>query len=102
MGSRIGYAAGMRKLGLILGGIAVLFVLIVVQTIIGHIITDGHHPGLIVVHVPLALLVFAILMGLLVVYRHRANIARLRAGTESRLGQKKREPATPAANADST
>ena len=32
------------------------------------------------------LLVFSILLCALVVYRHRANIARLRAGTESRIG----------------
>jgi acyl phosphate:glycerol-3-phosphate acyltransferase len=32
------------------------------------------------------LLVFAILVPTLIVYKHRANIARLRAGTESRLG----------------
>lgn len=35
------------------------------------------------------LLVFAVVMGGLVVYRHRSNIARLRAGTESRFERKK-------------
>ena len=34
------------------------------------------------------LLVFSILLSALVVYRHRANIARLRAGTEARIGSR--------------
>lgn len=32
------------------------------------------------------LLVFAVLMGAMIIYRHRGNLARLRAGTESRIG----------------
>jgi glycerol-3-phosphate acyltransferase PlsY len=32
------------------------------------------------------LLVFAVLMGALIIYKHRGNLARLRAGTESRIG----------------
>lgn len=35
----------------------------------------------------LPLLIFAILMALMIVYRHRANIGRLRAGTEYRFGR---------------
>jgi glycerol-3-phosphate acyltransferase PlsY len=34
------------------------------------------------------LLVFACLIALMIVLRHRANIARLRAGTENRFGKK--------------
>ena len=34
-------------------------------------------------------------IGLLLIWRHRGNIARLRAGTESRLGQKKASPPDP-------
>ena len=34
-------------------------------------------------------------IGVLLIWRHRANIARLIAGTESRLGQKKTSPADP-------
>lgn len=37
----------------------------------------------------LPLLLFAILIGAMVVYRHRSNIARLRAGTENRFVSKK-------------
>jgi glycerol-3-phosphate acyltransferase PlsY len=36
----------------------------------------------------LPLLIFAILLGALIIYRHRGNIARLRAGTESRFAKK--------------
>jgi glycerol-3-phosphate acyltransferase PlsY len=32
---------------------------------------------------------FAAVVGLLVIVRHRSNIARLRAGTENRFGKKK-------------
>jgi glycerol-3-phosphate acyltransferase PlsY len=38
----------------------------------------------------LPLLMFAILMAVMIVYKHRGNIARLRAGTESRVGTAKR------------
>jgi len=38
------------------------------------------------------LTVFSILLATLVVYKHRTNIQRLRAGTENRLGTKKAEP----------
>jgi glycerol-3-phosphate acyltransferase PlsY len=34
----------------------------------------------------LPLMVFAVLMAVMIVYKHRGNIARLRAGTESRVG----------------
>jgi glycerol-3-phosphate acyltransferase PlsY len=33
----------------------------------------------------LPLLIFAIVMALLIIYKHRSNIARLRAGTENRM-----------------
>jgi glycerol-3-phosphate acyltransferase PlsY len=36
----------------------------------------------------LPLLIFSILIPVMIVYRHRANIARLRAGTESRVGNR--------------
>ena len=35
------------------------------------------------------LFVFSLVAGLLAIWKHRANIARLRAGTENRIGQKK-------------
>ena len=38
------------------------------------------------------LFVFCLVAGTLAVWKHRANIARLRAGTENRVGQKKKEP----------
>jgi glycerol-3-phosphate acyltransferase PlsY len=49
----------------------------------------------------LPLLGFGLLIPLMIVYRHRANIARLRAGTESRIGndrvkQKKNDGLQPA------
>jgi acyl phosphate:glycerol-3-phosphate acyltransferase len=40
----------------------------------------------------LPLLIFAIVMAALVVYKHRTNIVRLRTGTESRFTSKKLEP----------
>ena len=42
-----------------------------------------------------AILPVVIAIGLLLIWRHRENIARLAAGTESRLGQKKASPADP-------
>jgi glycerol-3-phosphate acyltransferase PlsY len=33
----------------------------------------------------LPLLIFGVVMALLIIYKHRANIARLRAGTENRM-----------------
>ena len=39
------------------------------------------------------LLIFAAVMAALIVYKHRTNIARLRAGTENRF-EKKKPPAT--------
>jgi len=41
----------------------------------------------------LPLLVFAVLIAVLIVYKHRANIARLRAGTESKFRKKAVRPA---------
>jgi hypothetical protein len=41
------------------GGVA-LFVLVVAQTAIGHLITEGKQDGLIGVHVPLAFVVFGL------------------------------------------
>ncbi|HEY4152414.1 MAG TPA: hypothetical protein VGM38_03765 [Pseudolysinimonas sp.] len=38
----------------------VLFVLLLVQTVLGHLITDAHVDGLIGVHVPVALVVFGL------------------------------------------
>jgi glycerol-3-phosphate acyltransferase PlsY len=45
----------------------------------------------------LPLLVFAIVMGGLIVWKHRTNIARLRAGTENRVGGPKPAPPGPPA-----
>ena len=41
----------------------------------------------------LALIVISAVLGALAIYKHKANIERLRAGTESRVGEKKSEPA---------
>ena len=40
----------------------------------------------------LPLLIFAAVIALLIIYKHRSNIARLRAGTESRFGKKSEAP----------
>ncbi|MDA7880683.1 glycerol-3-phosphate 1-O-acyltransferase PlsY [Akkermansiaceae bacterium] len=37
------------------------------------------------------LFIFSLIAGTLAIWKHRANIARLRAGTENRIGQKKKE-----------
>ncbi len=47
------------------------------------------------------LLVFGLLVGFMGVYRHRANIARLRAGTENRIGARRDEPAPRPSEAES-
>jgi glycerol-3-phosphate acyltransferase PlsY len=44
----------------------------------------------------LPLLIFAVVVAALIVYKHRSNIARLRAGTELRAGAGSATPATPA------
>jgi acyl phosphate:glycerol-3-phosphate acyltransferase len=41
------------------------------------------------------LLAFAVFVGLMVIWRHRSNIARLRAGTEPRIGQRPVAPQEP-------
>lgn len=40
------------------------------------------------------LFIFSIVAGVLAVWKHRTNIARLRAGTENRIGQKKSSPSS--------
>jgi len=40
------------------------------------------------------LFIFSLVAGIMAVWKHRSNIARLRAGTEHRIGQKKKEPAS--------
>lgn len=49
------------------------------------------------------LVAFSVLIGLLIIWRHRANIARLRAGTEPRFGAKSASPpaGVPAGDAES-
>ena len=42
-------------------------------------------------------IIFSALLAALIFWRHKANIARLRAGTEPRIGDKKEAPAEPAA-----
>jgi ABC-type uncharacterized transport system permease subunit len=56
---------------LVIGAIA-LAVLVIVQTLIGHEITDDSHDWLLVIHIPLAMLVFALTIWLSV----RARVAR--------------------------
>ena len=41
---------------------------------------------------PLGPIIIAILLAALVLWKHRSNIARIRAGTEPRIGQSRREP----------
>jgi ABC-type uncharacterized transport system permease subunit len=56
------YAAAMLRASarpLVIGS-AVLAVLLVVQTVIGHAITDDNDNGLLVIHIPLAMLVFGL------------------------------------------
>ncbi|QLE54910.1 glycerol-3-phosphate 1-O-acyltransferase PlsY [Nostoc sp. TCL26-01] len=43
---------------------------------------------MVILHQPLAYILFAIAGGLYVIFRHRANIERLLAGTEPKIGQK--------------
>jgi glycerol-3-phosphate acyltransferase PlsY len=50
--------------------------------------------ALILLHAPWPYIVYSILSLALVLWRHQTNIARLRAGTEPRIGQKKPQGAT--------
>jgi glycerol-3-phosphate acyltransferase PlsY len=45
--------------------------------------------------VQLPLLMFALVVPALIIYKHRSNIARLRAGTENRVARKKAAPVAP-------
>lgn len=65
-----------RVLRSVMWGSAVLFVLVVIQVVLGHLITDASLDGLIAVHVPLAFVVFG-LSGWLAA---QSAIARRRAG----------------------
>jgi len=56
---------------LVIGSVA-LAVLVIVQTVIGHAITDDGHDWLLVIHIPLAMLVFGLTIWLSV----RARVAR--------------------------
>lgn len=56
---------------------AVLFVLALAQTGLGHLITDGGMDGLIVVHVPLAMLIFGLTIWLVVATAHARRTGRL-------------------------
>jgi glycerol-3-phosphate acyltransferase PlsY len=66
------------SLSSIAGAIAMPIAYIVIGLLMGWPLTGEQLP----------LLIFAILLGALIIYRHRGNIARLRAGTESRFAKK--------------
>ena len=66
-----------RALRSVMWGSVALFVLVVVQVVIGHLITDASLDGLIAVHVPLAFVVFG-LSGWLAV---QSAMSRRRAGS---------------------
>ena len=68
---------------------AVLFVLLLAQTGVGHLITDGGVDGLIVVHVPLAMLIFGLAVWLSVA------TARASRGADSPMEPYADEPAQP-------
>jgi hypothetical protein len=57
-----GYAVALLRAcapALVIGSV-VLAVLVIVQTVIGHAITDDNDNGLLVIHIPLAMLVFGL------------------------------------------
>jgi hypothetical protein len=56
---------------------AALFVLALAQTGVGHLITDEGMDGLIVVHVPLAMLIFGLTIWLVVATMHARSTGRL-------------------------
>jgi lipopolysaccharide export LptBFGC system permease protein LptF len=66
-----------ERRGPLLVGSIVLFVLVVLQTILGHLISDGHHPAILVIHVPIALLVFGLTVWLSVQAAFISRAARL-------------------------
>jgi uncharacterized membrane protein YtjA (UPF0391 family) len=56
----LGFVAVRRSAPAVAAASGVLFVLLVVQIVIGHLITDGKQDGWIGVHVPLAFVIFGI------------------------------------------
>jgi hypothetical protein len=56
---------------------ALLFVLALAQTGVGHLITDGGMDGLIIVHVPLAMVIFGLTIWLVVATAHARRTGRL-------------------------
>ncbi|HXR44727.1 MAG TPA: hypothetical protein VN759_07970 [Pseudolysinimonas sp.] len=56
----VGLAVKRRAQPAVAWGAVVLFVLLVAQVVIGHLITDADLDGLVAVHVPLALIVFGL------------------------------------------
>jgi len=61
---------------LVIGSI-VLAVLVIVQTVIGHAITDDNDNGLLVIHIPLAMLVFGLAIWLSAKARSLRKAARI-------------------------
>lgn len=80
------------KIGLSLLGVFIIIVLITRYVSLGSIIASGLFPILSAVpamNKSLTFIVFAAILAILAIYRHKANITRLLAGTESKLGAKK-------------
>jgi heme A synthase len=55
----------------LMGASIALFVLLVVQTGIGHSVTDGDHDALLAIHIPLALFIFGLTVWLSITARVR-------------------------------
>lgn len=82
-------------------GMLIAFGVFAVTVALGRMISLGSILGAlalalaaVVLGQPLWFVVVCAVVALFVIYRHRANIGRILAGTESRIGQKKKEEAT--------
>lgn len=78
------------KIGLVVIGISILIMVLTGYVSLGSVIGCILYPVLVIIKNPhdLELIVFAIALGLLAIFRHKGNIKRLMTGTESKFGKK--------------
>jgi acyl phosphate:glycerol-3-phosphate acyltransferase len=78
------YATRYVSLGSMIGAAALPIAYVIIGLVVGWPVLGAQLP----------LLLFAVLIAALIVYKHRANIARLQAGTENRFAKKPPVPST--------
>lgn len=80
------------KMGLILLVIAIVIMAVTRYVSLGSMVGAGLYPAVVLIfdRRGIEYIIFACCIGLLAIYRHKANIVRLLNGTESKLGSKKK------------